>query len=463
MAGVTLTRHAAPLEDPLEGTTSERDVKEVASNNVEELIFEQHRPYFCCFAIVVCSVVMIAEVSINGGVQPLSCPGVSPAGLPVHEDGSPCEANIMLGPQMAVLDALGAKNDAAIFEDGEWYRLLSCSWLHSGFVHLLLNVSGLYSLGFPLEAVFGFWRTAVLYLTSGVLGSMVSTILLPGVLSVGASASVFGLIGAYWADIVLNYCARCDLEDTGWKGLLLGSAINLLIGFTPWVDNFMHLGGFFTGLATATLLLPEIRVRATVVDPYASTQEMAAKVRVSALGRKRKPRVLWHYAGDRIVGHGAMLSRVVEEARAAAATHIQARLRGRLSRRGRPPRHVRLYRRLCGKINRVQLSLILAALGLLISLVMGTLAAMASGSTFEVLRTCKACQALNCIDVPWWSCCIASLPGSCVLEQFETTLIAQCNLSGVPLFNASCDMADGGCTWESESTNFMCQKLCFGC
>ena len=123
----------------------------------------------------------------------------------------------------------------AIFEGGEWWRLLMCNWLHSGVLHLGLNMGGLYSLGVPLERVFGFWRTASLYLLSGIFGTIMSAIFLPGVVSVGASGAVFGLFGAYWADIVLNYCARGDLEDTGWRGLLGGTIPNLLVGLTPWV------------------------------------------------------------------------------------------------------------------------------------------------------------------------------------------------------------------------------------
>ena len=74
--------------------------------------------------------------------------------------------------------------------------------------------------------------------------------------------------GAYWADLGLNYCAKCDLKDTGASGLLWGTVPNVLIGLTPWVDNFMHLGGFITGAAVTVLLLPELRVSATVVNPY---------------------------------------------------------------------------------------------------------------------------------------------------------------------------------------------------
>lgn len=112
----------------------------------------------------------------------------------------------MLGPKIAVLDKLGAKNDVAIFEHGEWWRLFTCNWMHAGVFHLALNLAGLLSLGVPLERVFGFGRTAVLYTVSGFLGAVTSTIFLPGVVSVGASGSVFGLVGAYWADMGLNYC-----------------------------------------------------------------------------------------------------------------------------------------------------------------------------------------------------------------------------------------------------------------
>ena len=102
----------------------------------------------------------------------------------------------------------------------------------------------------PLERSFGSWRIGALYLLSGIFGTMVSVIFLPEVLSVGASASVFGLIGACWADVALNFCARGTLR--GAKGhacsLLLSTLINVCIGLTPFIDNFMHMGGLVAGL-----------------------------------------------------------------------------------------------------------------------------------------------------------------------------------------------------------------------
>ena len=52
----------------------------------------------------------------------------------------------------------------------EWWRIFTCGWLHSGLIHLALNLGGLLALGVPLERVFGFWRTSLLYVVSGVFG-----------------------------------------------------------------------------------------------------------------------------------------------------------------------------------------------------------------------------------------------------------------------------------------------------
>ena len=100
----------------------------------EELIFKHHRPLFCSLVLFFCTLMFLVEVANNGWqFCPLVCPSVGPTGLPTYEDGTPCEANLMLGVPMHVLDGMGAKNDVAIFEHGEWWRLFSCSWLHSGY------------------------------------------------------------------------------------------------------------------------------------------------------------------------------------------------------------------------------------------------------------------------------------------------------------------------------------------
>ena len=60
--------------------------------------------------------VFVLEIYANGmGLQPFQCPATC-GGNPCFEDGTLCEANMMLGPRIAVMDQLGAKNDLAIYE-----------------------------------------------------------------------------------------------------------------------------------------------------------------------------------------------------------------------------------------------------------------------------------------------------------------------------------------------------------
>ena len=235
-----------------------------------------HKPWFCMLSTLACTIVFIFEVRESIGwprmtsvglgwprmasdglgwplmasdglphqvrengwtVAPLVCPEASATGLPTYADGTPCEPNWMLGPPIRVLNQMGAKNDEAIFGwgvgRGEWWRLFSSCWLHSGLFHLLLNLLGILSLGIGFERAFGFVQTALLYIVSGLLGTVCSTVFLPGVISVGASGSMFGLLGAYWADVLFNYCSRCTLRHAGVGGLLFATVPNLVIGLTP--------------------------------------------------------------------------------------------------------------------------------------------------------------------------------------------------------------------------------------
>ena len=216
----------------------------------EEAKEDTHPVRFCALAFVGCVIGFTLEIQQNGwAFQPVWC-GSCDDGTACNEDGTPCEANLLLGPSYAAMVRSGGKLDRLIFDEGEWWRVLSCNWLHGGLLHFAMNMFALYNLGVPLERSFGSWRIGSLYLLSGIFGTMVSVIFLPEVLSVGASASVFGLIGVCWADVALNFCARGTLR--GAKGharsLLLSTLINVCIGLTPFIDNFMHMGGLVAGL-----------------------------------------------------------------------------------------------------------------------------------------------------------------------------------------------------------------------
>ena len=240
---------------------------------------QTRKPYFGYFVVAANIAVFVLEIERNGwGIQPLSCAKTCPNGLPCNDDGTPCEANPLLGPAVATLDAMGAKNDVRILNDGQWWRIVSCNWMHAGVLHLLFNMMAVWRIGFDLERVFGPYRVGALYVFAGLFGTVTSILLLPGTLSVGASASVFGLLGACWADVIVNFCARGTVKGSGICGLGVATLLNVAIGFTPWVDNFMHLGGMLAGLLVGSATFAQAkRDRATGVKVHTRTQQCVTR------------------------------------------------------------------------------------------------------------------------------------------------------------------------------------------
>ena len=148
----------------------------------------------------------------------------------------------------------GARFTPAI-SAGEPWRLVSCIFLHGDMMHLGLNMVALFGLGRICEAVYGPARLSWLLLVSGVAGSTLS--MYGGTpLSVGASGSVFGLLGA---GVVFGIRYRSHLEGplkrVFGRGLMPWVILNISIGlFVPQIDNLGHLGGLAGGAIMALIL-----------------------------------------------------------------------------------------------------------------------------------------------------------------------------------------------------------------
>jgi membrane associated rhomboid family serine protease/tetratricopeptide (TPR) repeat protein len=140
---------------------------------------------------------------------------------------------------------------------GEYWRLVMPMFLHIGWIHLILNSLGLYALGRILESVYGYGRFAVIYVASGVGGSLLS-IRLSSSVSAGASGAIFGLAGAM---LTTGYLHRSAVPRR-WRrafggGILPIIILNLALGFSiPGIDNWGHLGGLATGMALGALMAP---------------------------------------------------------------------------------------------------------------------------------------------------------------------------------------------------------------
>ncbi|KLU58947.1 rhomboid protease GluP [Peptococcaceae bacterium CEB3] len=150
---------------------------------------------------------------------------------------------------MAVLVAFGAKVDDLIRE-GQIWRLLTANFIHIGFFHLAFNLYALWVIGPFAEKLFGHWVYLLIYLLSGIGGNLSSYLFSPAV-SAGASAAIFGLLGA----LLFYSWRRPQLWRSGLGiNLIVIIAVNLILGvIQPEIDNFAHLGGLVSGLVLAAL------------------------------------------------------------------------------------------------------------------------------------------------------------------------------------------------------------------
>jgi len=144
-----------------------------------------------------------------------------------------------------VLYAFGAKYTPAIFLGHQWWRLVTAGFLHGGFVHILMNGWVLIDLGAQVEIVYGPARLIVFYVLTSIAGFLLSAWWSPA-LSIGASAALFGFIGAMIALGVANPSSVGQMiRKLYLRWALYGLAFGLLPGFH--IDNAAHVGGLACG------------------------------------------------------------------------------------------------------------------------------------------------------------------------------------------------------------------------
>jgi membrane associated rhomboid family serine protease len=137
---------------------------------------------------------------------------------------------------------------------GEWWRLVACTFLHGGVLHVALNLVVLWVLGRSLEPIIGTPRFLFIYFASGLAGSAASSWFVASQ-SVGASGAIWGLLGAHAA---LAFYPR-PLLPAALIGLARRTAatnlvLNLVNSFNPHVDAAAHVGGGLTGALILLLM-----------------------------------------------------------------------------------------------------------------------------------------------------------------------------------------------------------------
>lgn len=149
----------------------------------------------------------------------------------------------------------GANLDV-LTKNGEYFRLITCAFLHIGIFHLLFNMYALYIIGPQVESFFGKAKYLGIYLISAVSASVLSLAFNENTISAGASGAIFGLLGAL---LYFGYHYRVYLGNAVRSQIVPIIIINLLFGFTmTGIDNAAHIGGLIGGvLASMALGVPE--------------------------------------------------------------------------------------------------------------------------------------------------------------------------------------------------------------
>ena len=139
---------------------------------------------------------------------------------------------------MFILDPIAVRN-------GEVYRLLTSTFMHASILHLVFNMYALSIIGKQVETFLGKSKFLLVYLFSGLTGSLLSCAITNSY-SLGASGAIFGLMGSL---LYFGYHYRLYLGSVLLGQIVPVIVINLVIGYiTPSIDNAAHIGGLVGGL-----------------------------------------------------------------------------------------------------------------------------------------------------------------------------------------------------------------------
>jgi rhomboid protease GluP len=167
----------------------------------------------------------------------------------------------LLSPSNRALLLFGASGALPIFVADRWWTVLSAAWLHAGLLHIFMNMMALRQIAPGVAELYGPARTVIIYTAGSVVGFALSSfagafippilILQGSTITVGASASIAGLIGAILA---YGHQTGSTMARSYAGSYIVGLVV---IGFLPFgIDNYAHAGGFAGGYLAARLLNP---------------------------------------------------------------------------------------------------------------------------------------------------------------------------------------------------------------
>ncbi len=164
-------------------------------------------------------------------------------------------------PSQPALFLFGMSGAIPVFIADRWWTVLSAGWLHGSALHILFNMMWVRQLAPAVADMYGPGRMVLIYTLAGIAGFVLSSFagayipdllfLRGGRFTVGASASIFGLLGA-----LVYYGRRGGSRMVGSEALSYALMLGVFGFIMPGVDNYAHAGGFGGGYLAARLLDP---------------------------------------------------------------------------------------------------------------------------------------------------------------------------------------------------------------
>jgi rhomboid protease GluP len=141
---------------------------------------------------------------------------------------------------------------------GQWWRLLTCTFLHWDVLHLLMNMIALYIIGLYLEPYLSKVKFASAYLLTGILASVTSLYWHKDAVSAGASGAIFGLYGVFLALLTTSIIAPEQRKNL-LVSIIVFVGYNLISSIKGNSDNAAHIGGLLSGLVIGYAFYPFLK------------------------------------------------------------------------------------------------------------------------------------------------------------------------------------------------------------
>lgn len=206
---------------------------------IHDILHSEHHPFFtlsiCLIDIAVYIYGMTQSIEINSDLM----------------GGNPWQLGGM-SPHIAII--IGAKYTPLIFEQYEIWRLFTAMFIHISIPHIAYVLVVQFKICLTLEKSYGTIYVSAIYITSGFMGNLLSSICALDTVQSGGSGAISGFFGFLVVDIVRNW-KNIKRPYINLVILIIAVVCTIAIGFLPSVDNFSHIGGGITGILWGLIVI----------------------------------------------------------------------------------------------------------------------------------------------------------------------------------------------------------------